>query len=56
MQEVSKAVFSIEQNDTSLVTESGVQWGGQTWTDAVRRMENLKECFEELSKRLSLLE
>lgn len=56
MQEVSKAVFSIEQKDTSLVTESGVQWGGQTWTDAVRRMENFKECFEELSKRLSMLE
>ena len=56
MQEVGKAVFSIQQEDTAFVTEAGDQWGGATWKDAQRRMQSYRECFEQLATRLSSLE
>ena len=53
MQEVGKAVFSISQADTALVTEAGGQWGGKTWTDAERRMESFRASFKLLADRLA---
>jgi cellulose biosynthesis protein BcsQ len=52
MQEVGKAVFEISQEDTGLVTESGVPWAGATWKDAEKRMSNFRKCFEQLTERL----
>lgn len=56
MQEVGKAVFEISQNDTGLVTESGVPWAGGTWTDAEKRMEKFEGCFKQLAERLNQAE
>lgn len=56
MQEVGKAVFEISQADTGLVTESGIPWAGGTWTDAEKRMENFRKCFEQLGARLNRAE
>ncbi|MCA1931291.1 ParA family protein [Rheinheimera sp.] len=53
MQEVSKPIFGISQEDTALITESGSTWGGGTWNDAVVRMATYKECFRQLAGRLS---
>ncbi|WP_310461838.1 ParA family protein [Sphaerotilus sp.] len=55
MQEVGKAVFSIQQSDTRLITEKGLPWSGGTWTDAESRMQSLRECFRKISQRLSLV-
>ncbi|MES2684884.1 MAG: ParA family protein [Pseudomonadota bacterium] len=55
MQEVGKAVFSIVQEDTALVTESGIAWGGGTWTDAEKRMTTFQVCFENLTERLNMV-
>lgn len=54
MQEVGKAVFEVSQEDTGLVTDSGIPWAGGTWTDAQKRMENFKDCFKKLADRLNL--
>jgi len=54
MQEVGKAVFAISRDDTALVTESGIAWGGGTWTDAEKRMASFEECFEKLADRLKM--
>ncbi|MBR8061539.1 ParA family protein [Burkholderia ambifaria] len=54
MQEVGKPVFSITQEDTALVTESGVAWAGGTWTDAQKRMATYKTCLEQLANRISI--
>jgi len=56
MQEVGKAVFEVSQEDTELVTESGVPWAGGTWTDAEGRMKKFRACFEQLASRLQLAE
>jgi chromosome partitioning protein len=55
MQEVGKAVFEIEQEDTKLVTEAGVPWVGQTWTDAEERMAKFRGCFLQLADRLKIV-
>jgi cellulose biosynthesis protein BcsQ len=56
MQEVGKAVFDISQEDTGLVTDSGIPWAGGTWKDAENRMSNFQNCFDDLAKRLYSLE
>jgi cellulose biosynthesis protein BcsQ len=53
MQEVGKPIFSITQEDTALVTESGNVWAGGTWTDAENRMATYKTCLEKLTLRLA---
>jgi chromosome partitioning protein len=52
MQEVGKSVFNITQEDTALVTESGIPWAGGTWTDAEKRMTTYKACLEQVTTRL----
>lgn len=52
MQEVGKPVFGIAQEDTALVTESGIAWAGGTWADAEERMKKYKVCLEQLATRL----
>ena len=54
MQEVGKPVFGITQEETGLVTESGVPWAGGTWADAEKRMAAYKVCLEQLAKRLEI--
>lgn len=49
MQEVGKAVFSLNQDDTSLISESGKPWVGNNWTNAVDRMATYKKCFKVLA-------
>lgn len=55
MQEVGKPVFGISQQDTALVTESGVAWAGGTWTDAEKRMAGYRACFSQLADRLAMV-
>jgi hypothetical protein len=52
MQEVGKPVFGITQEDTALVTESGIAWAGGTWIDAEKRMGTYKACLEQVASRL----
>lgn len=52
MQEFGKPVFEIEQNETAVITDSGLPWGGATWTDAKERMKNYRTRFEEILERL----
>jgi chromosome partitioning protein len=56
MQQVGKAVFEISQDDTGLVTESGIPWAGGTWKDAEDRMMRFRYCFEQLGLRLQRAE
>lgn len=55
MQEVGKAVFQITREDTSLITESQLPWGGGTWKDASKRISDFKEKFIEIQHRLERL-
>lgn len=52
MQEYGKAVFQIQQKDTSIITESGGPWTGATWKDAQERMRQFRSKFEEIEERL----
>lgn len=52
MQEVGRAVFQINREDTALITESEQPWGGGTWKDASIRINQFKERFIEIGKRL----
>lgn len=52
MQELGKAIFQIEAQDTKVITESGIPWGGATWKDAERRMAEFKSKFEQIEQRL----
>ena len=56
MQELGKAVFEIEREDTILISEGGQPWGGATWTNAVDRMARFKACFEDIADRVELLD
>lgn len=49
MQEVGKAVFSIERDDTALISESGKSWVGNNWANAEERMAKYKKCFKMLA-------
>lgn len=51
-QEYGKAIFQVERQDTSIVTESGYAWTGGTWKDAQNRIALYKSKFEEIEKRL----
>lgn len=53
MQEFGKAVYQIEQKDTSVITETNSPWGGATWEDAKRRMGEYKAKFESIAERLN---
>ena len=55
MQQFSKAVFQINQEDTAWVTDKGKPWGGATWDDAVKRMEEFKAKFGKIKERLEWL-
>jgi hypothetical protein len=50
MQEVGKAVFNIERQDTAIIAESGQPWAGNNWTGAVERMQSYKILFSQLAK------
>lgn len=54
-QECGKAVFEVTQEDTALIN-NGVKWAGGAWNDAVVRMNNFKDEFEKIYKRLEWLE
>ena len=54
MQEFGKPVFEISRTETAAITESGVPWGGATWTDAEKRMKNYKSKFNEIMYRLKV--
>lgn len=55
MQEYCVPVYAIEQKMTAAITEKGGQWGGATWKDAVRRMKDFKEMFNNITKRIDEL-
>ncbi|MBL0516678.1 ParA family protein [Aeromonas caviae] len=55
MQEVGKAVFSIEQKDTSRITPTGKPWVGNNWTKAEERMTTYKGLFKEIAGVLEAL-
>ena len=52
MQEFGKAVYSISQEDTKAATRNNGKWGGGTWRDAVKRMENYKKVYSQMYERL----
>lgn len=53
MQEVGKAVFNIDQADTSLITKSHVPWKGNNWSGAQRRMATYKGLFGKISDTIN---
>ncbi|MFF0828643.1 ParA family protein [Brevibacillus sp. NPDC003359] len=55
MQECGKAVFQIIREETALVTESHIPWGGGTWNDAVARMSRFRQKYAEIAARLELI-
>lgn len=55
MQEVGKAVFSLQQADTSRITPTGKPWAGNNWTQAQRRMNDYKKLFGEITSVLEKL-
>ncbi|MBC9813367.1 AAA family ATPase [Crocinitomicaceae bacterium CZZ-1] len=52
MQEFCIPVYAIEQKMTASITERGGQWGGGTWDDAVRRMNEFKALFTQIIDRI----
>lgn len=50
MQEYGEAIFQIKREDTKILSKK--PWGGHTWNDAVKRMNNYKEQFEQILLRL----
>lgn len=52
MQEYGKPVYTITREDTAAITESGAPWGGNTWTDAQRRMETYRTSIEAIANRI----
>jgi chromosome partitioning protein len=55
MQEFGKPVFSIAQEDTAVITESGAPWAGATWKDAQTRMKNFRDKYSTILDRLKLV-
>lgn len=49
MQEVGKAVFNINQQDTARITETGKPWVGNNWTGAQERMKVYRDRFKKLA-------
>lgn len=56
MQDVGKAVFSIDRADTARITESGKPWMGNNWTGAVERMDIYKQLFSDIASVLEDIE
>ncbi|CAH0352503.1 AAA family ATPase [Aquabacterium sp. CECT 9606] len=52
MQEVGKAVFDISRADTARITDSGLPWTGNNWTQAADRMKAYKALFCTLAEKL----
>lgn len=46
MQEVGKAVFNIQQQDTALITKSGEPWRGNNWSGALERINTYRGLFK----------
>lgn len=55
MHEFGKPVFRIERTDSKVITPSGRPWTGVAWDDAQKRMNDYRSKFEDIEKRLSLL-
>lgn len=55
MQEFGKPVYDISREDTKSATLSGQAWGGGTWKDAQRRMEDYKATYAQMFSRLRLI-
>lgn len=53
MQEVGKAVFNIERNDTALITRSKKPWTGNNWSGAQKRMAHYQSLFKNLATTLN---
>ena len=52
MQEVGRAVFLLQQEDTARISESGKAWQGNNWTNAEARMARFGESFHHLANIL----
>ena len=52
MQEVGKAVFNLQREDTARITESGSPWLGNNWTQAEARMDDYRARFKRLATLL----
>jgi chromosome partitioning protein len=52
MQDVGKAVFNIEREDTARISEKGAAWSGNNWTTATERMQDYRTRFGKLAKIL----
>lgn len=52
MQEVGKAVFNIQQQDTALITTSGEPWRGNNWTGALDRINTYRGLFEKAANSI----
>lgn len=50
MQEVGKAVFNISRSDTATISESGLAWTGNNWSQAEERMQGYRELFKTLAE------
>lgn len=55
MQDVGKAVFSLEQSDTARITPKGMPWAGNNWTKAQKRMATYKDLFSQIAEVLVAL-
>ena len=55
MQEFCVPVYNIKREMTSVITESGQPWGGQTWTGAAVRMQSFREKFQIIADRIKSL-
>lgn len=53
MQDVGKAVFNIEREDTARISDKGLAWSGNNWSKAQTRMEDYRGRFEKLAKILT---
>ncbi|HAF32590.1 MULTISPECIES: ParA family protein [Sphingobacterium] len=54
MQEYCVPVFRIQQDMTAAISETS-KWGGATWKDAQRRMDDYKEKFSSIVERIKKL-
>lgn len=55
MQECGKAIFDISQDDTKATNDQGTAWTGVTWTQAQERMDNYRECIQNMADNLERL-
>jgi len=55
MQEVGKAVFNIQQEDTARISPTGTPWVGNNWSQAEARMADYRGRFKRLAGILEKL-